>query len=72
MAQKLKKTRAAGRFGCKYGRKVRGRIVNVEDKQRIKQKCPFCESNKVKRKSKGIWHCGKCEKTFASDAYYLN
>ena len=74
MTSKLKKTKSAGRFGARYGRKVRIRLVNVESKQRKKQKCPFCGKIGAKRISKGIWQCirKKCGKKFASHAYYLN
>ncbi len=71
MPTKLKKTKSAGRFGAKYGRSVRAKLVKVEVKQRVKQKCPFCEKLGVKRLSKGIWKCSKCNKKFASDTYYL-
>jgi large subunit ribosomal protein L37Ae len=72
MATKSKKTKSAGRFGARYGKKVRDNLVKVEVKQRIKQKCPFCEKLGVKRVSKGIWHCPKCDKKFASNTYYLD
>ena len=71
MPSKSKKTRAAGRFGARYGKKVRVSLVAIEDKQRKKQKCPFCKKLGVKRVSKGIWQCNKCDKKFASDIYYL-
>jgi large subunit ribosomal protein L37Ae len=71
MPSKLKKTKSAGRFGARYGRSVRAKLVNVEQKQRLKQKCPYCEKMGVKRLSKGIWECSKCGKKFASDIYYL-
>lgn len=71
MASKLKKTKSAGRFGARYGKRVKSRLVAVETKQRIKQKCPLCQKIGVKRLSKGVWHCKKCEKKFANDAYYL-
>jgi large subunit ribosomal protein L37Ae len=71
MPSKSKKTRAAGRFGARYGRSVRTKLAGVEDKQRIKQKCPYCAKMGVKRLSKGIWKCSKCDKKFASDTYYL-
>jgi len=71
MPTKLKKTKSAGRFGAKYGKSVRAKLVKVEEKQRIKQKCPFCEKFGVKRLSKGIWRCSKCNKKFASNTYYL-
>ena len=72
MPSKLKKTKSAGRYGAKHGKKVRASLVKVESKQRVKQKCPFCSKLGVKRISKGIWNCKRCEKKFASNTYYLN
>ena len=69
---KSKKTRSAGRFGARYGRSVRDKLVGVESKQRKKQKCPFCERVGAKRLSKGIWKCSKCDKKFAHNTYYLD
>jgi large subunit ribosomal protein L37Ae len=70
---KTKKVKSAGRYGARYGKKVRTKIVGVESKQRIKQKCPFCKGT-AKRLSKGLWKCTrkKCNKKFASDTYYLS
>ena len=72
MPSKSKKTKASGRFGARYGRRVRVKTANVEEKQRKKQVCPYCKKPGVKRLSKGIWKCGKCGKKFASDTYYIN
>ncbi|MBI2044486.1 50S ribosomal protein L37ae [Candidatus Pacearchaeota archaeon] len=72
MPSKLKKTKSAGRFGARYGKRVRVSLVAVEEKQRKKQKCPYCKKLGVKRLSKGIWQCNKCGKKFASDIFYLN
>lgn len=71
MPNKSKKSKSAGRFGPRYGKTVRTKLVKVETKQRKKQKCPFCKKPGVKRLSKGIWQCSKCNKKFASDTYYL-
>jgi len=71
MATKSKKTKSAGRFGVRYGKKVRDKLVQVESKQRKKQKCPFCKRLGVKRLSKGIWKCSKCDKKFAGDTYHI-
>jgi len=71
MPSKLKKVKAAGRFGARYGKRVRAQIAKIEEKQRKKQKCPHCGKLGVKRLSKGIWHCKKCGKKFASDTYHL-
>ena len=72
MPNKSKKSKSAGRFGARYGKKIRTKLVKVEEKQRKKQKCPFCEKLGVKRVSKGIWQCNKCKKKFASNIYALD
>lgn len=72
MTTKLKKTKSAGRFGARYGRSVRAKVVKTEVKQRIKQTCPFCEKVGAKRIANGIWKCSKCDKKFASNTYYLD
>jgi large subunit ribosomal protein L37Ae len=71
MATKSKKARSSGRFGPRYGRSVRAKVANVEDKQHKKQKCPFCSKLGVKRVSRGVWKCPRCEKKFASNTFYL-
>jgi large subunit ribosomal protein L37Ae len=71
MTAKSKKSKSAGRFGPRYGKRAKVKLVKVESRQRIKQKCPFCEKLGVKRLSKGIWNCSKCNKKFASNTYYL-
>jgi large subunit ribosomal protein L37Ae len=72
MTTKSKKTKSSGRFGARYGKRVKDNLVQVETKQRVKQKCPFCEKLGVKRLSKGIWQCPKCKKKFASNTYHLD
>ena len=73
MASKLKKIKSAGRFGARYGKRAKTKLIKVEQKQRLKQTCPFCKKIRVKRISKGIWQCTrkKCNKRFASNIYYL-
>ena len=72
MTRKSKKSKSAGRFGSRYGKKVKDKLVKVETKQKVKQKCPFCNKMGVKRISKGIWYCKKCNKKFAHNTYYLD
>lgn len=74
MTSKLKKIKSAGRFGARYGKKVRANLVAVESKQRMKQRCPFCGKLGIKRTSKGVWKCTrkKCGKKFASDVFYIH
>lgn len=67
---RTKKVKSAGRFRAGYGKYVRSKITTIESRQRKKQKCKFCGKT-VKRISKGIWQCKKCNKKFASHAYYL-
>lgn len=71
MTSKSKKSKSAGRFGARYGKTVKTRLVKIEEKQRKKQKCPFCKRLGAKRLSKGIWKCSKCNKKFAGDVYHL-
>jgi len=67
---RTKKVKSAGRYGARYGRKARGKITDIESKQRRKQECIFCNGT-AKRLSKGIWSCKKCKKKFAAHAYFL-
>lgn len=64
-----KKIGSAGRFGSRYGRKIRNKVSNVEKKQKKWQKCPKCMKLKVKRVAKGIWECRKCGAKFTGRAY---
>ncbi len=67
---KTKLVKSAGRFGVRYGQRIKRKIAEVESKQRKKQVCPFCKK-RAKRLSKGIWECRNCGKKFAGHAYYL-
>jgi len=71
MASKSKKTKSAGRFKARYGKGVKSKLIAVEEKSKRKQKCPFCGKLGVKRLSKGLWHCKKCNKKFAYTAYSI-
>lgn len=64
-----KKVGSAGRFGSRYGVTVRQKVANIEKIQKRKHKCPYCNYNKVKRLSAGIWKCKKCGTKFAGKAY---
>jgi large subunit ribosomal protein L37Ae len=67
---RTKKVKSAGRFGARYGRRVRVKIAEIEAEQRKKQQCIFCDG-RAKRLSKGIWACLKCGKKFASNTFIL-
>jgi large subunit ribosomal protein L37Ae len=57
------------RFGTRYGRTTKFKRAAIEMMQKKSTKCPYCNKDKVIRKSKGIWHCTKCKNTFTGQAY---
>ncbi|MBN1385540.1 50S ribosomal protein L37ae [Candidatus Woesearchaeota archaeon] len=59
------------RFGPRYGRKIRAKVADVEKVQKARQKCPYCNSLKVKREAAGIFFCSKCLSKFTSKAYFV-
>lgn len=65
-----KKVKSAGRFGARYGRKLRKRVTDIEAEQKKKHTCPYCsKTGSVKRLASGIWNCKKCGSKFTSKAY---
>lgn len=64
---RTKKVGPAGRFGVRYGRKVKERIARLEETK--KHKCPACLKLTLKREAAGIWVCKKCGLKFAGKAY---
>ncbi len=65
-----KKVGSAGRFGQRYGRKVRQIVAEIEKIQKQRHICPKCNMPYVKRIAKGIWQCKKCGNKFTGLAYY--
>jgi large subunit ribosomal protein L37Ae len=66
-----KKVWSTGRFGSRYGKRIRTKIINVEKQQKAKQKCPHCNRLTAKRLSSGIWNCSKCNSKFTGKAYIV-
>jgi len=66
---RTKKVRQAGKFGARYGKRVRQRFIDIEKKQRKNHLCPYCKKQGIKRLATGIWQCKKCNTKFASGAY---
>mgnify|MGYP006289146171 CR=1 FL=1 len=62
-----KKVGSAGRFGSRYGLRIRRRIVDVESKK--SKNCPICGKKQLKRVASGIWECKKCKNKFTGGAY---
>ncbi len=65
------KVGSAGRFGARYGKKIRTRVIAVENKQKLKHKCPNCLHFSIKRLSSGIYYCKKCKIKFGSGTYFM-
>lgn len=68
---KTKKVGSTGRFGSRYGRRVKVMLKKVEKKQKTMYTCPSCKRISVTRLSAGIWKCQKCDAKFAGGAYSL-
>ncbi len=64
---RTKKVGSAGRYGTRYGRKIRGRIKSIESVK--KHVCPSCQKAGMKREAAGIWECVKCGTKMAGKAY---
>ena len=67
----VKKIGTAGRFGSRYGKKIRQAVAEIEGLQKKKAICPKCKMPYVKRISTGIYFCKKCKIKFAGKAYYV-
>ncbi len=66
---RTKKVKAAGRFGTRYGLRVRRTWLEIEAVQRQKYICKKCGKKAVKRVSTGIWECKHCGYKFAGGCY---
>jgi large subunit ribosomal protein L37Ae len=69
MSRRTKKVGTSGRFGPRYGVKLRRRIGALENRQKKKHVCPECQYTAVKRISTGIWACRHCGYKFTGGAY---
>lgn len=68
MARK-KKVLSAGKFGARYGMRLRKKWLDVDVRQRRPHECPVCSKKAVRRLASGIWQCRKCGVKFAGGAY---
>jgi len=66
---RTKKVGSTGRFGPRYGRRVKVVLKKIEKKQKDLYICPTCKRKSLKRSSVGIWICKKCKAKFAGGAY---
>lgn len=65
-----KKIGSAGKFGSRYGKKIRAKYADIQKVQKQRHICPACKMPYVKRVSSGVWKCKKCGAKFAGLAYY--
>jgi len=65
-----KKVGSAGRFGPRYGKKVRDLVRDIEKIQKRRHVCPRCSLPYAERLSKGIFICKKCNNKFTGQAYF--
>ena len=67
---RTKKVGSAGRFGPRYGKRIRKMVTDIEKQQKKYYECPQCCAERVKRVSTSIFSCRKCSHTFVGKAYY--
>ncbi len=69
MPSHTKKVGIAGRFGPRYGKRIRERWAELKSLQKRKWECPYCKAKAVKALAVGIWYCEKCGKKFTGKAW---
>lgn len=71
MERRTAKVGITGKYGTRYGAKLRKQVKSFEILQRTKYACPFCGKNSVRRVAVGIWRCKACRRTVAGGAWEL-
>ena len=66
---RTKKVGSTGRFGARYGAKLRRRVLDIDNKRKEPTRCPACATRALRRKAVGLWKCKKCDLLFAGGAY---
>lgn len=69
MARRTRKVGVVGRYGPRYGVRIRRRVQEIEEGLRQRHVCPNCQAVAVKRRSSGVWACRRCGAVFAGGAY---
>ena len=65
----MAKSTTSGRWGARYGKRIREEFAAAERKSKAKYMCPSCSRKAVRREAAGVWACNHCSKKFASTAY---
>jgi large subunit ribosomal protein L37Ae len=69
MAKRTDKVGSAGKFGPRYGVRVRKRVRDIGLVKKGPHECPSCHHKSLRRIANGIWECRHCEAKFAASAY---
>ncbi|MFM1913008.1 MAG: hypothetical protein RIR51_846 [Bacteroidota bacterium] len=69
MERRTAKVGITGKYGTRYGQKLRKQVKAFEILQRTKYTCPFCGKASVRRHSVGIWNCKACRRSVAGGAW---
>jgi len=69
MERRTVKVGITGKYGTRYGAKLRKQVKAIEILQRTKYTCPFCGKNSIKRAAVGIWRCKACRRNIAGGAW---
>ncbi len=64
-----KRISGTGRFGSRYGKRIREDIKKTTASKKKKYICPSCSRKSINRECAGVWKCDKCGKKYASGAY---
>lgn len=69
MERRTVKVGITGKYGTRYGQKLRKQVKAIEILQRKKTNCPFCGKTSIKRDAVGIWKCRACRRSIAGGAW---
>ena len=69
MERRTAKVGITGKYGTRYGQKLRKQVKAIEILQRKKTICPFCGKTSIRRAAAGIWKCRACKRTIAGGAW---
>lgn len=69
MERRTVKVGVTGKFGTRYGAKLRKQVKAIEILQKTDYVCPFCGKNSIKRYAVGIWRCKACRRNIAGGAW---
>ncbi len=69
MERRTVKVGITGKYGTRYGQKLRKQVKAIEILQRTKYICPFCGKNSIRRFAVGIWRCKACRRNIAGGAW---